>query len=520
MIRPDPMRTRLDDALSAYDLNTTSGFGAGWQNEVTGYGTARDKTMYSQFKGYLPLDLVSLSNLYHGSDLAARVIDVVAEEEFRLPYKLSVCDDKIDEQLAAKLDLLELDSRALDSRVWGRLFGGCALVYGAEDGRSAASPLRLESVRSLDFLTVVDRRFLWPVSWYSDGPKAGTPEIYTVANTWTGVVAGSYQVHESRMVKFPGVRTGRRERLLNASWDYSVLDKVIPQIRMLDTIYRGVEILVTDGPQGVYRVKGLMDQIMAGNEKLLMKRFEIADMYRSVLRAVLIDADAESFERQQITYSGLPDIMVQMQRRLSSAVQIPIMVLFGQTPVGLNGNSDNDIRWFYDVTAKNQRTILAPRLKQVAAVALASMGHADLIPKLEIEFAPLWQPSALEIAQERAAIAQGDATYLQNQVFTPEEVALSRVDRKGRWSKDWTGVDREVRVKMLDDIVKNLAAGSEPGMPGQEIGRTPQVGDVRGMGDKPEVLGDPNQLGTGKPSVGPDPGKEIPVPVVGKNKGS
>lgn len=501
-------RTRLDEYVGAgiaSSYNTMPQFGVGWSNPVTGLGTTRDKTQYSQFLGYAPIDLITLSNLYHGSDLAARVIDVVAEEEFRLPYKVTVKDDKIDKLLADKLNALDLSDRALEARIWGRLFGGCALVFGAEDGRSAAAPLRTDSIKSFDFLTVVDRRFLWPVTWYSDGPKAGTPEVYSVANYWTGAVNGSYYVHESRMVKFPGSRTGRREKLLNASWDYSVLDKVLPQIRMLDTLYKGVEILVTDGPQGVYKVKGLMDQVMAGNEDKLMRRFELADMYRSVLRAVLIDAEQESFERQQITYSGLPEILVQMQRRLSSAVQIPIMVLFGQAPVGLNGNSDNDIRWFYDITEASQRRVLAPRIKTIATVALASIGHGDRAKDLEIKFEPLWSPSAIEIAQERAAVAQADATYINAGVFTPEEVALSRIDGQGNWSREWLAVDRKVREKMLKDIVANLAKGSEPGMPGAvpEIGRTPGVRDVRGLGPGPEM--GPGLTAEGEP---PTPGAE------------
>lgn len=484
----DPRRTHLDSIL---------GEGTGWVNPVTGYGTGRDKTTYGYFQGFNPTDLGTLSNLYHGCDLAARVIDVIPEEEFRLPFKVTVGENDVDDELCRFFKKLQANEKMKEARIWGRLFGGAVLVIGADDGRPASKPLNLDKIKSFDWVTVVDRRYLWPIQWYQDGPLAGTPELYTVSNTWTGVAVGSYIIHESRLVKFPGARTAKREKLLNASWDYSVIDKVLPQIRMLETIYKGVEILVIDGPQGVYKVKGLMDQILAGNEAALQKRFELVDMYRSTLRAILIDTDQESFERQQITYSGLPEILVQMQRRLSSAVQIPIMVLFGQSPVGLGQNNDNDIRWFYDQTQASQNTLLAPKIIELAKIALAAMGKSECSEDLRVIFEPLWSPSAKEIAEEREITARADAAYVTNGVLTPEEVALSRFQRNGEWSRDWTAVNRETREKMLEDVMKNLESGAAPGMPSAEVGRTPGVSDVRGLGpnspENPVNIG--NQLG-------------------------
>jgi len=474
----DPRRTHLDSLL---DNAPYAGGGTGWVNPLTGYGTSRDKSTYGYFSGFSPTDLGTLSSLYHGSDLAARVIDVVPEEEFRLPFRVCIDeDDELTDQLNKKMTLLEAKVKMKEARIWGRLFGGSCLVIGADDGRGAHEPLDPKNVRTLDWLTVVDRRYLWPIQWYQTGPKAGEPELYTVSNTWTGVTTGSYILHESRMIRFPGARTAKREKMLNANWDYSIIDKVLPQIRMLETIYKGVEILVIDGPQGVYKVKGLMDQILAGNETAMVKRFELVDMFRSTLRAILIDADQESFERQQITYSGLPEILVQMQRRLSSAVQIPIMVLFGQSPVGLGQNNDNDIRWFYDLTVSSQNELLMPRILKVAEMALASLGRVDAVDKLRVKFEPLWSPTAKEIAEERESVSRTDKNYIDSGVLTPEEVALSRFQRGGEWSREWTGVDRETREAMLQDILSNLQKGSEPGIPGADMGRTPGVQDVRG----------------------------------------
>jgi uncharacterized protein len=499
----DPTRTHLDSIL---DGNLSMVAPNTWSNQLTGYGTTRDKTQYGQWSGYQPTDLLTLSSLFHGSDLAARIVEAQPEEELRLPYKICTGDDNLDAELAVRLEEIELRNNFLEARIWGRCFGGCALVLGSNDGGAADQPLRLERVRDLPWLSVVDRRFLWPVQWYQKGPKAGTPEKYVVSNTWTGVTSGAYTLHETRMVKLPGARTARREKLLNSSWDFSILDKVIPQIRALETIYKGTEILVIDGPQGVYKVKNLMDQILAGNEAGMVKRFELVEMFRSSLRAILIDADQESFERQQVAYSGIPEILTQFQRRLCSAVQTPMLILFGQQQSGLTGNNDNDLRWYYNLTETNQQNLVKPRLLRVAKVMLAAMGRADRIPHLTVEFASLWSPTAKEQAEEQEIKARTDRAYVESGVLTPEEVALSRFKKNGKWAADWSAVNRETREKMLEDVMRNLQAGSEPGIPG-ELGRTPTAQDVRGTGqdllEKAVVSGPGEQ----DPSMGTNPQK-------------
>lgn len=468
----------------------TGGYAGGhWVNEATGYGTARDKTTYTTFKGYQPIDLVTLSNLYHGHAMSARVVDIVPEEEFRLPFVVYTTDNNADKQVAERLELINARERMLEARCWGRLYGGCALIYGGDDNLGAGDPLNPRALKSVDWLQVVDRRYLWPVSYYQFGPKAGTPDRFVLSQTWVGVAQGAYVIHESRMLRFPGARTSQREKNLNASWDYSVLDRTIPTIRMLEGMWKGVEILITDGPQAVYKVKGLFDKIMAGQEAAMQTRFAMIDTWRSVLRAILIDSDQESFERQQITFSGLDKILEQGTLRLSADTCIPAILLGGPRNAGLNGSEMTELRLFYDRTAASQETVLGPRIKELARIILATMGRWDLLDKVSVKFPPLWTPSALEQAQERAAQATADAAYITNGVFMPEEIALSRVLDKGIWSPEWTAVDRKVREKLLKTALSQLEASTEAPVVGE--GMPEQGGKVGTTQPAPSSSGNP-----------------------------
>ena len=480
--------------------------GVGWANQATGMGTARDKTTYGVFRGYSPIDLISLSNLYHGSDLASRIIDVPADEAFRLPYKVSVGDTVADAELAKQLEHLAVRERFLESCVWGRLFGGAWTVLGVDDGQLASEPLDLDRAGEVQWLQVVDRRFMWPISWYSDGPKAGTPERYTLSQTWVGVATGAYTIHESRMIRWPGVRTAQRERNMNASYDYSVLDKCWPQLRMFETLWKGVELLIVEGPQAVYMVKGFAAKLMANQGAALIKRLEMVDFFRSALRAIVID-EGETFERQPMSLAGIPDLLSQAAFRIAATAQIPMLVLFGQDAAGFS-TGDSSLRWFWDKTKSYQTNVVGPRIADLCKIILQTMGRPELSDKVVVTFEPLYTPSAPERAQEIQAMSAADLNYVNMQALTPEEICLSRFTDQNTWSDSWK-VDLETRKKLLADIVRNLTAGAAPGAPEKgDIGSTPTAKDVRGF-DVPEVVQTsvvPNNPGgnAGKPkSSGP-----------------
>lgn len=478
----DPLiKTRLDSLLAGDDGGPT-----GFYNEVTGYGTARDKTTYTQYGTARFLSPATLAALYHSHDLSARVVDVIPDEELRLPFCVEVepeedveleedeqsPEEKREYKREAKrlTKLVKKEFKRLDvrkhmllGRKWGRCFGGAATILGADDGQSASKPLDVRRVRQVDWLRTIDRRYLWPNTWYTSGAKNGEVETYILNDTHPQS-SSSFVIHESRLIIWPGVDTAQREKDRNFSWDLSILDRCWSVLKAFETLYKGVELLITDGPQAVYKVKNLIEQIAAGEQEAVMTRFEIIDMMRSVLRAIVIDADGgEAFERQQVTYSGTPEILAQIQLRLSAAVQIPMIILFGQAPGGLGVTGENDLRWFFDRTASSRLNVLAPRIERLARLVLDVAGESG---EIEVGFEPLWTPTAKEQAETRFLTSQTDANYIRDLVITPEEVGLSRFDDSGRWHPDWKAYDQQARVKVLKDVLANLEAGSEPGKPG------------------------------------------------------
>ena len=407
----------------------------GWTNEVTGQGTTRDKTAYTAFSLPLRLTDVELANLYHGDDLAARMVDIVPDEMLREGFKVDVGDPSQNAQLADTLDALSVRQKLADGIRWGRLFGGGALLIGADDGRSAAAPLIPEKARAVSYLYELDKRFMWPLTFYGEPghPKLGQPETYLISATSAYVPVASSIVHESRLLLFGGAHTGIQERQTNLGWDHSVLQRAYEAMRGFNTGWKAVEILLTDGNQAVFKMQGLAEAISADGTSVLQERLKVIDLFRSVMRALVIDAGdpttgegAEDFTRQNVQFAGIADLLDRFVLRLSAAVQIPVTILMGQSPAGMDATGDSDFRWFYDRIRSYQNLDLAPQIRRLVRVILRTKRGAGQAQKIDVTFPALWKESPKDEATRRATNATGDAAYVNAGILQPEEVALAR----------------------------------------------------------------------------------------------
>lgn len=437
-----PKLNLAEDPTVVMDAHDAAHFD-GWQNPVTGFGTARDKTTYNQFSSGRILSENELSALYHGDDLAARMVDVVPDEMMREGFELDLGDVALNNDITDQLEALEANDKIADAIRWGRCFGGGGLLLGADDGRSAATPLVPERVKSLGYLYTFDRRYLWPLTWYRDGgnPKLGRPETYMVTSPSAMSNAPVAVVHESRLILFGGATTGIREREMLNSWDLSVLQRPNDVLANFNIGWNAVSILLADGNQAVFKMMGLSDAIAEGQNEALTKRYALMDQARSILRAIVIDAGTkeeppEEFSRQQFPMTGIPETLDRMMQRLAAAVQIPVTILMGQSPAGMNATGESDFRWFYDRIRSEQTRKLTPRLRRIVRVMLSTKVIAHDPEKkdaqaIKFKFPPLWTEAPLAKAQTRKTLLEGDQIMIDKGIALPEETALHRLQPDG-----------------------------------------------------------------------------------------
>lgn len=438
----------------------------GWSNTYTGLGTTRDKMTFSTFEGIGDISDNMLDNLYHGDDMAARACDAVPEEMLRRGFEIK--SDEIDsETLKAVNDALkELEVRGeyTDAAAWARVFGGCVAYIGLDDGTNQMGlrePLNEERIKEIRTINVIDRRYAYPLKWYTNpnDPKFGKPEIYTISSdgSGSGQTVTMQEVHESRLIRFDGLRASVTYRQEHNGWGLSLLQRMNQILQDYGMSFQSLANLLSDANQGVIKMKGLFEAVASKNIALIQQRLQLIDMSRSDIRSIVLDAEDEDFIRQNFSWSGIDQPFTMMMLRLAAAARMPVTVLMGQAPAGMNATGESDIRWFYDQTESHREAYLEPKLRRLIQLLTLSKEGPTGGKELEnytIYWPSLWQATEEEKATIRKQQAETDGIYIDRGVLLPEEVALSRFTADGYSTE--TEIDRELREDMLEDAKEEL----------------------------------------------------------------
>ena len=397
----------------------------GFMNLATGMGVSGiDKTTENIYVAPEPMQPQTANDLYAGNDIAALIVDVPIDEALRQGVKVRSEDADETKALTNWMAANCLTQQIGDAARWGRLQGAAGILLGTTDGGDRKEPLDLNTVKSLDFITVLDREEMTINTRRADG----SVRDWFVTPQETGITS---IVHSSRIVMFGGVKTPKRKKRDNSGYDYSALDRVHDVIAEFCATYNNAGTLLADGNQAVFKVAGLAS-MLARDAESVKNRFKLMQYARSVHRAMVVDAGdgvqpAEEFIRQTANFSGLPQMLQMFILRLSSAARIPATILMGQSPAGMNATGESDLRWFYNRLEGYQTNDLEPAFRRILDVLRASDAW-EFSGDTEITFnwPELWGASENEKATARKTQAEADNINIQAGVLLPEEVTLNR----------------------------------------------------------------------------------------------
>jgi phage-related protein (TIGR01555 family) len=432
MARPKRRAIRRDSAPPAARSD-------GWENVLTGLGNlARDKRMGTRI-AVRTLTTQEAELLWRGDDMAAKVIEKPAREMVRRWIDVLVEQDAAAAQgVAARLDELKARSAVREALKRARAFGGAGILLGTDDGTiDLSKPLAEKGLKTIRWLTVFDADELAPVEYYRglEDEKYGEPSVYEI-HPRGGAAQFGARVHESRFLLFKGVQVSRRHAAERNSWGDSVLVRVMEVLSDVGMAWGGAAHLLSDFSQAVFRIRGLAEAIATGREDLIRKRIEAIELGRSIVRAALLDAgdpetgDAgESFERKATPLAGYPDMLEQFKSRLSAAADMPLSLLWGDSPKGLStGDTSGQDWWAEHIEGLQDEQLREPINRLVRLILLAKDGptKGKEPDRWSVRFRPLRQVTPLQEADRRLKNAQADAAYVQAGVVMPEEIAASR----------------------------------------------------------------------------------------------
>lgn len=334
-----------------------------------------------------------------------------------------------------------------------RSYGGAAILLGVNDGQDLRQPLDLEKVIDFTFLTVLTPREIQPIAYYANprAPKYGQAALYQLTPITPGTPIEktfspmSVQIHESRLIVFEGIKVDNTQMTGTlAGWGDSILTRVYRVLRGFNMSWQSAEVLLHDFAQAVYGVKGLAEMIAGDKDDEIITRMKVAERARSSSRAIMIDSE-ETFERKQTPVSGLPELLQMQCQRLAAAFDMPLTLLMGTSPGGLNATGESDIILFYNRVESAQHQKLTDPIERVTRLTYRALKIKE--PEAwTVCYKPLRQPTTKETAEAREIQSRTDERYIASGVLSPEEIAVSRFG--GDEYSFETMVDFEARAMM------------------------------------------------------------------------
>jgi phage-related protein (TIGR01555 family) len=141
---------------------------------------------------------------------------------------------------------------------------------------------------------------------------------------------------------------------------------------------------------------------------------------------------------------------------VAAAAEMPVTILFGRSPAGLNATGESDIRAWYDTVVDAQTDQLKPALERLLKLIFAAKDSptSGAIPeRWTIEFNPLWQPTEKEQAETLKLKADTHVALVTAGIELDSEGALAL-------AKDIPTIDVEHRQQLME---ADIAAGVRPG---------------------------------------------------------
>lgn len=513
----------------------------GWANFVSGLGTAKfDKRLQNRMQ-VCPVGTVEARAIYAGSSMGARLVESRVKEMWRPGFEVIVKDlapnasaedvtstpvvgaprdtispsagmrmdgarSKASRRLMRRLnqDALTEDLKTISKRAaqrfrrlkgkkrfreamhYANAYGAGAVLIGANDGQAWKEPLDKSRVQSIDFLTSFEADEFTPIAWYervedtADGAgKFGQPLMYQITpKSQSRVSTPVIYVHESRLIVFDGIRTSRQTLGTINNHGDSCFTRVKQTLSDFDMGFASVGIFLQEMSISCMKIKDLASAAAtAEGQKKIYARLAAVAMGKSIANMTLLDADGESFEQHSASVSGVADLLQMLMQRVAADFDMPVTVLMGTSPAGLNATGASDIRQWYDDIAAERGDVLDDPLHDLFGMLLRTMNGGKEPGDWCIEWRPMWQQDPKQKAEIFNLYATADSTNIQNQIYTAEEARKSRFGGQDGFGETIT-IETDESLEYDPTEIADYKAGAQVTDPNAPVAPTGVGGDA------------------------------------------
>jgi len=395
----------------------------GFHNPATGAGIpGLDRTEGAFWTPTWYWSKQALQTLYVQSWAAAHFVDIPIDDMFvrwrHFKGERGAADPQRMTEMEDRYDVRDRLSRAMKA---ARLYGTGLLVIMARDAPLSA-PMMPEQVRPDDVshLLVFDRYSASVRERDMDlmSPTYGEPIYYDIYPQ----AGPPFMAHSSRVIRFDAIRPFGADGFTVYDRDWGV-SAIVPVIIALVQDQSGASAaghLMQIASMDVVRTAGFREAV-AGQQEIDEPSPESIgermNRLKSVYRTIFMDREDE-FERQAVSFSGLPDMLDRMARRVAAAAQIPATRFWGQSPVGLNATGESDMVNYAQTVLAMQDNLLRKPLSTLDMILARSAGLRE---PPEYEWLPLTDTSEADKANTLKARVETLAAAITAGIIDEDE---------------------------------------------------------------------------------------------------
>jgi uncharacterized protein len=236
----------------------------------------------------------------------------------------------------------------------------------------------------------------------------------------------------------------------------------------------------------------LGDILNMGGGQQVFNRAQLFNQARDNRGVFLISKDSEEVENVAVPLGTLDALQAQAQEHMAAVPGIPLIIMFGITPTGLNATADPELKEFArNILSLQEDSVRPPLTRVIRMIQVAKYGGWD--PEITFKFEPLMPEDMKELADTRKVEAETDELLINAGIITPQESRQRIADQE---DSPYAGLDTSV---VPEPPAQPGEEGGGAGLPGlnergepkeeQPPNPNPEVGGVKPNGAGPHPFG-------------------------------
>jgi hypothetical protein len=358
--------------------------------------------------------------LYERDGIAATIVEKPADDAVSCGFTIEGDENNF---ILNEFDRIDAFAAINEAIRLARLRGASALFILAQDGKDLREPIDINNLEVIDSLIPYPGMSINAREQrYTDArlKNYGHPVFYELSPEY-GL---PFVVHESRLIKFTGDKSGRNYRVAsNLPWQgKSVLGACHEDLSNYRTCLQLAREIMKRKQQAVHSMAGLSELLGSEEGKSIVRdKIALTDAVRGLLNGITIDGgpgngegDGDKYTIIDLSLGGIDIVVGAMQTALSASSKIPQVILFGSDIKGLGSRGEGEQSIYHSLIRSIHERNMRPAIEYLAGLLWAQKVAKESEPETwRLLFGSLFSPSAKEMAETDQIKANARKTTME-----------------------------------------------------------------------------------------------------------